>query len=298
MDDPPFESRKAMEEFVLESLDEIISILKALDHPQRMRILTLMVTESKTFQQLMELTDLQKSALGNHLSILQEKNLIQKIDRGIYQICPDGECLVGHLAQSHLENKVREQDRLERIQRLIGKYTILGDESMSEEETPSKIKTDLDVRIITLDPMRIASVRATGKDIGAPESKAWNIMSTWAEEEGLLDNLEKHPVYGFNNPDPSPDREEYGYEFWIKIGSDIQPKKDIEVKDFSGGVYAVTTTRRMVEDDVTPAWKKLAEWVKTSKYEFGNHQLLEKPLNPRAKPEDLILDLYCPIKEK
>ncbi|MFX0185231.1 MAG: hypothetical protein ACFE95_19285 [Candidatus Hodarchaeota archaeon] len=64
MDDPPFESRKAMEEFVLESLDEIISILKALDHPQRMRILTLMVTESKTFQQLRGLLIFKKVPLG------------------------------------------------------------------------------------------------------------------------------------------------------------------------------------------------------------------------------------------
>ncbi|MFX0050080.1 MAG: GyrI-like domain-containing protein [Candidatus Hodarchaeota archaeon] len=297
MDNQPFDSRKSMEEFVLESIDEIISTLKALDHSQRMRILTAMITESKTFQQLMELTDLQKSALGNHLSILQEKNLIQKVDRGIYQLCPDGECLVGHIAQSHLENKVREQERLERIQRLIGKYTILGNDKMSEKETPS-IKSDLEVRIIRLDPMRVASVRATGKAIGVPESKAWKIMSTWAENEGLLDNLEKHPIYGFNNPDPSPDREEYGYEFWIKIGSDIQPKEDIEVKDFSGGLYAVTTTRLIVEDDVIPAWKKLAEWVEASKYEFGNHQWLEKHINPRAKPEDLRVDLYCPIKEK
>jgi predicted transcriptional regulator len=112
MDDPPFESRKAMEEFVLESLDDIITLLKALDHPQRMRILTVMVNESKSFQQLTELTNLQKSALGNHLSILHEKNLIQKMDRGIYQISPDGECLFGHIAQCHLENKVREQERL------------------------------------------------------------------------------------------------------------------------------------------------------------------------------------------
>ncbi len=293
MNNPPFESRKAMQEFVLESLDEIVSLLKVLDHPQRMRILTEMVTESKTFQDLLNSTGLQKSALGNHLSILNDNNLIEKMDRGLYKLSVEGESLFDNIAQYYLENKIREQERLERIQRLIGKYTSLGEKKMGK-----KPDTNLDVRIVRLDPMRVAWVRATGKEIGVPETKSWQEMSAWAEKEGLLDNLEKHPVYGFNNPDPSPEREEYGYEFWIKIDKETESSGDIEVKEFSGGLYAITTTRLIVEDDVIPAWKQLAEWVKTSKYDYGSHQWLEKHLNPRAKPEDLILDLYCPIKEK
>ena len=292
MDKPPFESRKAMERFVLESLDDITSLLRAIDRPQRMRILAFMISESKTFQELTELTGLQKSALGNHLSLLQDRNLIEKMDRGLYKLSIDGEGLIDHIAQSYLENKVREQERLERIQRLIGKYTIYRDgKTMSE-------KNELDVRIVRLDPMHVAYYRATGTEIGEPEGKAMKEISTWAETEGLFDNLEKHPVFGFNNPDPSPEREEYGYEFWVKIDSDVVPKGKIKAKEFSGGLYAVTTTRLIVEDDVIPAWKKLAKWVENSKYDFSKHQWLEKHLNPRAKPEDFILDLYCPIKEK
>jgi DNA gyrase inhibitor GyrI/DNA-binding transcriptional ArsR family regulator len=295
MSKPPFESRKAMERFVLESLDDIVSLLRVLDHPQRMRILAAMLSESKTFQELTEFTGLQKSALGNHLSVLQDKNLIEKMDRGLYKMSVDGESLFEHIAQSYLESKVREQERLAKIQRLIGKYTVLGENEMTEEK---KITTDLDVRIVRLDPMRVASYRALGKEIGSPEHKAMKAISGWAEEKGYFDNLEEHPVFGFNNPDPSPEREEYGYEFWVKVGSGVKPEGDIEVKEFSGGLYAVTTTRLIVEDDIIPAWKKLAEWVKSSKYEFSKHQWLEKHLNPRAKPEDIILDLYCPIKEK
>ena len=294
MSKPPFESREAMGRFVLESLDDIVSLLRVLDHPQRMKILAVMFSETKTFQELTEFTNLQKSALGNHLSALQEKNLIEKLDRGLYKLSIDGESLFEHIAQSYLENKIREQERLARIQRLIGKYTVIGDNDMTEEK---EIKTDLDVRIVKLDPMRVASYRALGKEIGTPEHKAMKVISAWAEEKGFFDNLEEHPVFGFNNPDPSPEREEYGYEFWVKVGSDVKPEGDINVKDFSGGLYAVTTTRLIVEDDIIPAWKKLAEWVKSSKYDFSKHQWLEKHLNPRAKPEDLILDLYCPIKE-
>jgi Methyltransferase domain len=35
---------------------------------------------------------------------------------------------------------------------------------------------------------------------------------------GLLKDPEQHPVFGFNNPNPSPDRKQYGYEFWMRVG--------------------------------------------------------------------------------
>ena len=225
MTDPPFDSRGNMEQFVLESLDEIITLLKTIDHPQRLRILALMTDKPQTFKELMEQTRLQKSALGNHLNILSSENLIQKIDRGLYRVTDDGEAMFQHIAQSFLEIKLREQERLERIRRLIGKYTTYGDEVMSEE---TKVKIDLDVRIITLEPMRVASVQVISK---SPEQDAWAKMQAWADKCGLLEDITEHPVFGFNNPDPSPDKEEYGYEFWIKIPPEIQPEGEMKEKE-------------------------------------------------------------------
>ncbi|WP_455142897.1 GyrI-like domain-containing protein [Candidatus Hodarchaeum mangrovi] len=288
MTDQPFESRIALERFVLESLDDMVALLKVVDHSQRLKILTIMLNKEMSFNLLQEATSLQKSALSNHLAILIKRNLIEKIERGEYRLTEDAIALIMSLAQSYLEIKVREQERLLRIQRLIGKYTIYGDES--------NLKDDLDVRIKTLSPMRVASVQAISK---SPESEAWGKMKPWAEKMGLLDNTEEYPIFGFNNPDPSPDKEEYGYEFWIKIGSDIVPPPEFKVKEIKSGLYAVTTTRPAITDEnIIPAWKRLAEWVKNNKkYDFGSHQLLEKHLNPRAPIEELILDLYCPIKE-
>jgi DNA gyrase inhibitor GyrI/DNA-binding transcriptional ArsR family regulator len=285
-----------MEKFILESLEEIVALLKTIDHPQRLKLLTIMINEPRTFNQLLECTGLQKSALGNHLSILVDKNLVHKIGRGLYRPTTDGEAIIDHIAQSFLEIKVREQERLEKIRQLIGKYTTYGDEIMSEDEKKSKDMTDLDVRIVELEPMRVASARVIGKN---PEEKAMAVLLPWAEKLGLLDNLEEHPMYGFNNPDPSPESEEYGYEFWIKISPEIQPEGDIKVKEFGGGLYAVTTTRLIIDPDlnIIPAWKRLAEWVKSStKYNFAGHQWLEKHINPRAAPENMVLDLCCPIK--
>ena len=112
MTEQPFESRQALERFVLESLDDIIALFKALDHPQRLKILALMLNNEKSFIKLQEATSLQKSALGNHLAILIERNLIEKIERGEYRLTEDANGLITALAQSYLDIKVREQERL------------------------------------------------------------------------------------------------------------------------------------------------------------------------------------------
>jgi hypothetical protein len=42
----------------------------------------------------------------------------------------------------------------------------------------------------------------------------------------------------------------------------------------------------------------LTKWVKSSKYKFGKHQMLEGIRDPDAPESELVLDLYCPIEPK
>jgi len=157
--------------------------------------------------------------------------------------------------------------------------------------------TDLDVRIVKLEPMRVASVRALSE---SPERDAWEKLRAWAEPKGLLKDIERHPVFGFNNPNPAPDRKDYGYEFWIRIDPDIEPEAEIEAKDFAGGLYAVTTCRLLGDPkgNVGEVWMKLWEWAQaSSKYKWRRTHELEKQHDPLASEEDLVLDLYLPIAE-
>lgn len=144
--------------------------------------------------------------------------------------------------------------------------------------------------------MRVASVRAISK---TPESDAWEKVRAWAKPKGLLNNIDKHPVFGFNNPNPSPDREEYGYEFWISVGPDIEPEGEIEVKEFPGGLYAVTTCKLHGDPlgSIPEIWMKLWEWCKSNECRWRATHELEKPQDPLASEEDLILDLFLPIEE-
>jgi DNA gyrase inhibitor GyrI len=151
----------------------------------------------------------------------------------------------------------------------------------------------LNVRIERLAPMRVASVRALSE---SPEREAWERLRTWAEPRGLLSDLEHHPVYGFNNPNPTPERKEYGYEFWIQIDQDTGGEGDVEVKDFEGGLYAVTRCELLGEPNVLETWKMLWDWVQGSKYTWRKTHELERPADPRVPEEDLVLDLFLPIE--
>jgi DNA gyrase inhibitor GyrI len=151
----------------------------------------------------------------------------------------------------------------------------------------------LRVRIERLAPMRVASARALSE---TPEQDAWELLRAWAGPMGLLADSDAHPVFGFNNPSPSPERKEYGYEFWIRIGADVAPSPAIEIREFPGGLYAVTTCPLLGDHGVVQTWKDLWNWVKRSEYRWRRTHELEKVQNPLAPPEELVLELYLPIE--
>ena len=90
----------------------------------------------------------------------------------------------------------------------------------------------------------------------------------------------------------------------MRVAPDCEPPAGVELKDFAGGLYAVTGCR--LKEETTSAffqehgylesWKKLHEWVEASSHKAARHQALEKPRDPRAAEEDLVLDLYYPIE--
>ena len=155
--------------------------------------------------------------------------------------------------------------------------------------------SELDVRIVELEAMRVASAHAYS---ASPEGDALNKLIAWAKPKGLLDDPEAHRIFGFDNPTPGPGSPNYGYEFWIEVGPGVEPEGEIKVKDFSGGLYAVT--RCEVRGDpgviIPSTWKKLVAWREESGYSYAHHQWLEKHIGPMEEPQgEFVLDLYMPI---
>lgn len=153
--------------------------------------------------------------------------------------------------------------------------------------------TDLNVRIVSLEPMTIAAFRAFGE---SPESAALEQLRAWAEPKGLLEAPDLHPVFGFNNPSPSPGKTEYGYEFWIALEPDQVQESGIQVKEFPGGLYAVTRCKFVGESSVPETWRALWEWVQSSEYRWRETHELEKVTDLTAPQDEIELDLYLPIE--
>ena len=157
--------------------------------------------------------------------------------------------------------------------------------------------SEFEVRIATLDAFKVASFLGFGK---SPEDLAYAQLFPWARSKGLLDDLTKHRMFGFNNPDPSPGSPNYGYEVWIVIDpDDVSKDDDIEVKTYAGGLYAVT--RCVVPkgniEVISTTWKKLVAWRENSQYRCGSHQWLEESLPLDLPDTEFVLDLYLPIAE-
>jgi DNA gyrase inhibitor GyrI len=153
--------------------------------------------------------------------------------------------------------------------------------------------SEMDVRIVRLEPVRVAAVLGFG---ASPEGLAWDKMNAWLKATRLLEDGQAHRFFGFNNPSPSAGSPNYGYEVWVTVDEHVQPEGEMTVKDFPGGLYAVTRCQGV--DNISPTWQRFARWREESRYHMASHQWLEEHIGElEGGPEKLVLDLYLPIAE-
>jgi AraC family transcriptional regulator len=155
---------------------------------------------------------------------------------------------------------------------------------------------ELDVRIVKLEPMRVASFWGFGE---SPETTAWEKLLAWAKPRGLLDDPEKHRLFGFDNPSPSAGSPNYGYEVWIEVDADAEPEGDERILGFDGGLYAVTRCEvpKGQFEVITDTWRRLVAWFEDSKYRRGTQQCLEESVPIDLPGLEFVLDLYLSIAE-
>jgi DNA gyrase inhibitor GyrI len=153
----------------------------------------------------------------------------------------------------------------------------------------------LDVRIVQLEPLRVASAHGFGS---GPEGIAWDKLSAWAKQHGLWQDGSGRRYFGFNNPNPAEGSPNYGYETWVTVEPEVASEGEITVKDVPGGLYAVT--RCVVKapwEDIPSTWKRLTAWVETSPYRPAGHQWLEETFfDGDPNYQAFTLDLYFPIR--
>ncbi|MFN8379783.1 MAG: GyrI-like domain-containing protein [Anaerolineae bacterium] len=151
----------------------------------------------------------------------------------------------------------------------------------------------MDVRIVELEPLHVASALAYGAE---PEMKALQTLFTWAKPRHLLE--EPHRIFGFNNPSPTAGSPNYGYEVWLTVEPGVQAEAPITLRSFAGGKYAVT--RVVGVEHIAATWMELVKWGENSPYQRAEHQWLEEHVRvgDDVPPEEMVLDLYMPIRSQ
>lgn len=97
----------------------------------------------------------------------------------------------------------------------LSKHTFKEDFSMQDINHANATLSLFDnTRILYLPPATVAASHFTGPD---PESAAGGAINRFIVEARLPQRKPDFRLYGFNNPNPTPDSESHGYEFWVTI---------------------------------------------------------------------------------
>lgn len=129
---------------------------------------------------------------------------------------------------------------------------------MNNEKNTPVLTEKLNVRILHLPPMTVASYHHIGAD---PEEVVGDRMSRFVQESKLYEAKPDARMFGFNHPNPGILEDgTHGYEDWVTIPEDFPLPEDFTRKQFPGGLYAALTIRF----PEFQYWWELNKWVEAS----------------------------------
>ncbi|MFX0086382.1 MAG: GyrI-like domain-containing protein [Candidatus Hodarchaeota archaeon] len=297
MTDQPFQSEESMKKFILETVDEISELLKTLQHPKRLEILALMLKEEIAFGTLLNKTGLAKSALGNHLTELHEKDLIEKLDRGIYRITNDGMEFLTNISTYYLNAKIREQERLERQQRryqdMISRYTRYRYENgeLLVSKRKKRSQTKMEVAIKTRTAFTVMGMQDKGKDASKFIPKLWERFLKRIDE--IKGKIKSKEIYGI-----SYNKNKSTKEFSYLVAYEIQPETEVPEGMITYTIPELTyVVVKCTLPTLTEAWNFASKWIKENGYRdnsfsFGEYELYPEDFEDEKNDP---MYIYVPI---
>ncbi|MFX0184994.1 MAG: GyrI-like domain-containing protein [Candidatus Hodarchaeota archaeon] len=278
----PFESEEAMKAFILETMDEISELLKTLQHPKRLEILALMLKEEKEFGTLLTNTRLPKSALGNHLGELLDKNLIEKLDRGVYRITSDGKEFLSDISKNYLHAKIREQERLEsqrrRYQEIISRYTRyrLENDELLVSESKKRSKVEMEVEIKTRSAFTVMGMKARGKEPKDFIPKLWDRFIERYDE--IKEKIKTKTAYGI-----SYEKDKGTKEFSFLAAYEIDPNTVMPEGMIALHIPELTyVVIKCTLPTLFEAWDFAGDWIAKNGYRDISHNFPEYEVYPET----------------
>lgn len=117
------------------------------------------------------------------------------------------------------------------------------------------------VRIVHVPPGTVAASHYVGEN---PEEHAGEQLAQFIQQSQLYHIKPDARVFGFNHPNPSKEKPDYGYELWVTIPEEMEVPAPLVKKQTAGGLYAAHT----ITLGNFHEWDLLARWVHNhEKYE-------------------------------
>lgn len=170
-----------------------------------------------------------------------------------------------------------------------------ADGAISEFQSPLGSEAAVDVRIETVDPMRVAFMRHVGPyDQVGP---LWERFFIWAMQSGLLGPGFQMLGVPHDDPGVTPP-EKLRYHACITVDASFQAQGEVGVQQIRGGVYAVTTHIGPYAGLNEVYDTLIGRWLPAGGHEPGEGAAFEIYRNsPRdTAPADLITDVYVPLR--
>ncbi len=228
-------------------LKSIAAILKGCDAEQAVRILRERIAE----------IDEERRALSTIREMLQV--FIERIGLG---------------AASERLALLSDETLLSAVNSLGLSSTTLKEKALMSEinQTDNARWKTLNVRYVMLPQTTVAAFHYIGPE---PETRVDEMGSRFVRESRLYDRKPDARMFGFNHPNPTPDREHYGYEIWITIPDDLDVPAPGVKKTMPGGLYAAHT----IDFPNFHEWQWLYEW--------GENHETYMPGGPDCTPENM-----------
>lgn len=154
----------------------------------------------------------------------------------------------------------------------------------------------MEVRIETLEPMRVAFIRHTGPYSGC--GKTWEELGAWAGPRGLFMRPGVLMLgLGYDDPETTPP-EEIRYDACITVGDDVEGDDRVKIQTLPGGCYATLTHRGSYERLAESYGHLCGTWFESSGKTMRQAPCVEIYRNSAqdTAEEDLITDIYLPIE--
>jgi DNA-binding transcriptional MerR regulator/DNA gyrase inhibitor GyrI len=177
-----------------------------------------------------------------------------------------------HTFVSHLSESIKasvkfdfihDNDIINVVESLsLSKINFKEERSMENLNKASDVLSKLnDVRILHLPQCTVAASHFIGE---SPELNSGNQLKQFILDSNLYQIKPDARVFGFNHPNPSQNRPDYGYEFWVTIPEDMKVSAPLQKKHFDGGLYAA----HMIQMGNSHEWEWLTKWAEENeKYE-------------------------------